>query len=97
MVAIGVIRLGEDHEYFESALGFWGLDDYKAIWAAGLRRLISGASTCKITCSSLTSSRMSSIRLSRGRLYAPAPLSMKMATESQSGGSALAISKNSLS
>lgn len=45
MVAIGVIRLGEDHEYFESVLGFWGLDDYKAIWTAGLRRLIFGAST----------------------------------------------------
>jgi len=45
MVAIGVIRLGEDHEYFESVLGFWGLDDYKAIWTAGLRRLISSAST----------------------------------------------------
>jgi hypothetical protein len=28
-------------------------------------------STCKITCSSLTSSRMSSIRLSRGSLYPP--------------------------
>lgn len=45
MVAIGVIRLGEDHEYFESVLGFWGLDDYNAIWTAGLRRLISGTST----------------------------------------------------
>lgn len=43
-VAIGVIRLGEDHEHFESVLGFWGLDDYKAIWAAGLRRLVAGAS-----------------------------------------------------
>jgi CdiI N-terminal domain len=45
MVAIGVIRLGEDHERFESVLGFWGLDDYKAIWTAGLRRLVAGAST----------------------------------------------------
>jgi hypothetical protein len=23
MVGIGVIRLGEDHEHFESVLGFW--------------------------------------------------------------------------
>jgi hypothetical protein len=45
MVAIGVIRLGEDRECFESVLGFWGLDDYKAIWAAGLWRLVAGAST----------------------------------------------------
>jgi CdiI N-terminal domain len=45
LLAIGALRLGEHHEYFESALGFWGLDDYKRSWTAGLRRLLAGAST----------------------------------------------------
>jgi hypothetical protein len=43
MVAIGVTRFGEDHEHFESVLGFWGLDDYKAIWDIAFRRLLGGA------------------------------------------------------
>ena len=126
MVAIGVIRLGEDHEYFESVLGFWGLDDYKAIWTAGLRRLISGASTSCLATSVTDPSSANFVEvwplyreesdvyvqnhllfldqlpheldpMSRGRLCTPAPLSMKMARESQSGGSALTISKNSSS
>ncbi len=45
LVAIGLIRLGEHREYFGSVLTFWGTDDYKGIWDAGLRRLLGGAST----------------------------------------------------
>jgi hypothetical protein len=45
LVATGLIKLGEHHEYFESVLVFWGIDDYRAIWDAGLRRLLRGAST----------------------------------------------------
>ena len=45
LVAIGLIKLGEHHECFESVLVFWGTDDYKGIWDAGLRRLLGGAST----------------------------------------------------
>jgi hypothetical protein len=45
LVAIGLIRLGEHREYFGSVLTFWGTDDYKGIWDAGLRRLLVGAST----------------------------------------------------
>jgi CdiI N-terminal domain len=44
-VAIGAISLKGGHERFESVLGFWELDDYKRSWIAGLRRLVSGAST----------------------------------------------------
>jgi CdiI N-terminal domain len=47
LVAVGALKLGEEHEYFESVLGFWGIDDYKAIWAAGLKRLLAGA---RISC-----------------------------------------------
>jgi CdiI N-terminal domain len=45
LVAIGLIELGEHREHFESVLVFWGTDDYKRIWDAGLRRLLGGAST----------------------------------------------------
>jgi CdiI N-terminal domain len=45
LVAVGTLRLGEQNEYFESVLGFWGTDEYEEIWTAGLRRLIVGAST----------------------------------------------------
>lgn len=45
LVAIGALVLGAQREYFESVLGFWGLDDYKASWTTGLRRLVAGAST----------------------------------------------------
>ena len=44
LVAIGALGLGEQCEHFESVLGFWGIHDYKAIWARGLRRLLAGAS-----------------------------------------------------
>jgi hypothetical protein len=44
MVATGELKLGEDHEYFGSILGFWGLEDYEEIWTVGLQRLLAGAS-----------------------------------------------------
>jgi hypothetical protein len=44
LVALGELRLGEAHEYFQSVLGFWGLDDYTQSWATGLRRILAGAS-----------------------------------------------------
>jgi CdiI N-terminal domain len=44
LVAIGELTLGADHEYFESVLGFWELDEYEKSWTAGLRRLLDGAS-----------------------------------------------------
>jgi hypothetical protein len=44
LVALGELRLGEVHEYFQSVLGFWELDDYIQSWATGLRRLLAGAS-----------------------------------------------------
>jgi hypothetical protein len=50
LVAIGMIKLGEHREYFESVLVFWGTDDYKAIWDAGLQRLLRGeAKSCLAT------------------------------------------------
>lgn len=44
LVAIGELRLGEVHEYFQSVLGFWELDDYARSWTTGLRRILAGAS-----------------------------------------------------
>lgn len=44
LVALGELQLGEVHEYFQSVLGFWGLDDYTQSWATGLRRILAGAS-----------------------------------------------------
>jgi len=44
LVAIGELRLGDDREQFESVLGYWKQDDYAASWAAGLQRLLAGAS-----------------------------------------------------
>lgn len=50
LVAIGELRLGEVHEYFESVLGFWELDDYARSWMTGLRRILAGASiSCLVT------------------------------------------------
>jgi len=43
LVALGELQLGEVHEYFQSVLGFWGLDDYTQSWATGLRRILAGA------------------------------------------------------
>ncbi|WP_433592750.1 hypothetical protein [Nocardia sp. CA-145437] len=40
----GVIRLGDDAEYFQAPIGYWGVDDYRASWAAGLRRIVGGES-----------------------------------------------------
>lgn len=45
LVAIGKLRLGEDDEYFESVLGFWGAADYEQSWSDGLRRILAGKST----------------------------------------------------
>lgn len=45
LVAIGKLRLGEDDEYFESVLGFWGAADYEQSWLDGLRRILAGKST----------------------------------------------------
>jgi CdiI N-terminal domain len=45
LVATGELRLGENHERFESVLGFWGVDDYRQSWTAGLQRLLAGEST----------------------------------------------------
>jgi CdiI N-terminal domain len=44
LVALGELRLGEVHEYFQSVLGFWELGDYTKSWATGLRRILAGAS-----------------------------------------------------
>jgi hypothetical protein len=44
LVAIGALELGRHHEYFGSVLVFWGTEDYRASWDAGLRRLLGGAS-----------------------------------------------------
>jgi hypothetical protein len=44
LVALGELRLGEVHEYFQSVLGFWELGDYTKSWAIGLRRILAGAS-----------------------------------------------------
>ena len=44
LVAFGELRLGEHSERFQSVLGFWEPADYRVIWMAGLRRLLSGAS-----------------------------------------------------
>jgi hypothetical protein len=45
LVAVGELRLGKDHERFESVLGFWRIDDYRDSWTMGLRRLLAGSST----------------------------------------------------
>jgi hypothetical protein len=44
LVAFGELRLGEHSERFQSVLGFWEPVDYQASWAAGLARLLGGAS-----------------------------------------------------
>jgi hypothetical protein len=43
MVAIGRLVLGGDQEFFSSTLTFWGVEDYRASWVAGLRRTLAGA------------------------------------------------------
>jgi len=45
LVAIGELRLGDDHERFESVIGFWSVDEYRQSWAEGLQRLLAGEST----------------------------------------------------
>jgi hypothetical protein len=45
LVAIGELKLGDDREYFQSVLGFWGVDDYLQSWTEALQRLLAGAST----------------------------------------------------
>lgn len=46
-VAAGLISLGEEVEYFDAPIGYWGADDYRASWSAGLRRIADGA---RISC-----------------------------------------------
>ncbi|GAB2559931.1 hypothetical protein [Nocardia heshunensis] len=43
-MAVGVIRLGEFAEYFRAPIGYWGLDEYRASWVAGLERTVDGES-----------------------------------------------------
>jgi CdiI N-terminal domain len=45
LVATGELRLGKDHENFQSVLGFWSVDEYQQSWTAGLQRLLAGEST----------------------------------------------------
>jgi hypothetical protein len=50
LVAIGEIQLGDDHEFFQSVVTYWTVEDYAASWTTALRRLVAGtASTCLIT------------------------------------------------
>jgi CdiI N-terminal domain len=44
LVVNGELKLGDDREYFQSILGFWGVDDYLQSWTEGLQRLLAGAS-----------------------------------------------------
>ncbi|MFE3024139.1 hypothetical protein [Nocardia tengchongensis] len=41
-MASGLIRLGDDTEYFGAPIGYWSVDDYQAGWAAALRRTLDG-------------------------------------------------------
>ncbi|WP_405135709.1 hypothetical protein [Nocardia sp. NBC_01388] len=40
MTAAGVIRLGEETEYFSAPVGYWSTDNYRSSWSAGLRRIL---------------------------------------------------------
>jgi hypothetical protein len=49
-IAIGVLQLREDREWFHATLGYWTVEDYEESWNKALVRLVNGASiSCLVT------------------------------------------------